>query len=113
MPRSDAQVFHVTEDLTQLTLVSLLRHWLPAESWSKVRKLLSGRHIQVNGNLCLDEGRKLKLNDVVRVLNHSQIAPPKDIDVKIRFKDQHIVIVEKPAGMTTLRHAEEQDWPSR
>lgn len=113
MPRPDAKIFHVTEEQTELTLVALLRHFLPGESWSKVRKLLSGRHVQVNGNLCLDEGRKLKAKDVVKVLDHSQSAPPKDVDVKIRYKDQHIVIVEKPAGMTTLRHEEEKEWPTR
>jgi 23S rRNA pseudouridine1911/1915/1917 synthase len=30
--------------------------------------------------------------------------------VKIRYADQHLVIIEKPAGITTLRHAEERNW---
>lgn len=113
MPRPAVKVFHVTDPQAQQTLVTLLRQWLPGESWSQVRKLLTGRHVQVNGNLCLDEGRRLKAQDVVRVLDHSQARPPKQADVKIRYLDQHIAIVEKPAGMTTLRHAEERDWPSR
>lgn len=113
MPPPDVKVFHVSDDQAQETLVTLLRQWLPGESWSKVRKLLQGRHVQVNGNLCLDEGRRLKAKDVVRVLGQSQARPPKDADVKIRYIDQHILVVEKPAGMTTLRHAEEKDWPSR
>lgn len=113
MPAPAVKVFHVTDDLSQLTLVTLLRHWLPGESWSKIRKLLQGRHVQVNGNLCLDEGRRLKEKDVVRVLEHSQARVPQQTDVKIRYIDPHIVIVEKPAGMTTLRHAEERNWPAR
>ena len=28
-------------------------------SWSQVRKLITGRRVQVNGNLCLDEERKV------------------------------------------------------
>src|SRR4051812_22615406 len=113
MPPPDVKVFHVTEEQAQQTLLTLLRQWLPNESWSKVRKLLQGRHVQINGNLCLDEGRRVKAKDVVRVLGQSQARPPKDADVKIRYIDQHVVIVEKPAGMTTLRHIEEKDWPSR
>ena len=113
MPPPAVRVFHVSDEQAQQTLVTLLRQWLPGESWSQVRKLLTARHIQVNGNLCLDEGRRLKAKDVVRILDNSQATPPKDADVKIRYMDQHIVIVEKPAGMTTLRHAEERDWPTR
>src|SRR5262249_241180 len=32
---------------------------------------------------------------------------------KIRYLDAHVVVVEKPAGMTTMRHPEERDWPAR
>ncbi|MES2792105.1 MAG: RluA family pseudouridine synthase [Planctomycetota bacterium] len=113
MPPPAVQVFHVSDDQAQQTLLALLRQWLPGQSWSQVRKLLSGRHVQINGNMCLDEGRRLKAKDVIRVLDNPQAQPPRDADVKIRYMDLHIVIVEKPAGMTTLRHAEEQDWPSR
>jgi len=113
MPPSAIRIFHVSDEQAQQTLVTLLRQWLPGESWSQVRKLLTGRLIQVNGNLCLDEGRRLKAKDVVRIMEHSQATPPKDDDVKIHYIDLHIVIVEKPAGMTTLRHAEERDWPNR
>ena len=113
MPPSAVRIFHVSDEQAQQTLVTLLRQWLPGESWTQVRKLLTGRLIQVNGNLCLDEGRRLKAKDVVRIMEHSQATPPKDDDVKIRYIDLHIVIVEKPAGMTTLRHAEERDWPTR
>ena len=113
MGQTSDQVFHVTPEQNQQTLITLLRIWLPEQSWSRLRKLLQGRHVQVNGNLCLDEGRKLKPKDVVKVLAHSQARPPREEDVRIRFLDKHLVIVEKPAGVTTLRHAEERDWPSR
>jgi len=34
-------------------------------------------------------------------------APSGGADIKIRFLDPHIVVVEKPAGLTTVRHAHE------
>jgi 23S rRNA pseudouridine1911/1915/1917 synthase len=65
----------------------------------------------VNGNLCLDEGRRLKAGDVLHLFEQSQAKPPDLADVQIRFMDEHLVVIEKPAGVTTLRHAEERDWP--
>jgi len=45
---------------------------------------------------------------------HSQPAgnppPGKLPQVKIRYCDAHLLVVEKPAGITTQRHAEERDW---
>src|SRR5438876_8155967 len=33
--------------------------------------------------------------------------PPAAKDVAIRFADAHVVVVDKPAGLTTMRHPEE------
>lgn len=67
----------------------------------------------VDGNLCLDEGRRLRGTEVVKVLAHPAAAPPQEHDVKLRYVDAHLVVVEKPAGMTTLRHPTERSWPAR
>lgn len=113
-PRPDGSlVFHVTAETVGQTLVGALRMWMPERSWSQVRQLIRSRRIQINGNLSLDEGRRLTENEVVKLLAHSVAPPPREDDVKIRFADQHVVVVEKPAGVTTLRHSEEQEWPSR
>ena len=48
----------------------------PAEPWSAVRRLIENRHVQINGNLCLDEGRKLQEGDVVKVWDEPRNAPP-------------------------------------
>ena len=105
------QILHVTAELAGETILTLLRAWQPGQSWGSVRHLLSRRHVQINGNLCLDEGRRLKEGEVVRLLPFPAAPPPTEEDVKIRYLDQHLVVVEKPAGMTTLRHPEERDWP--
>jgi 23S rRNA pseudouridine1911/1915/1917 synthase len=106
-------VFHVKEQDARKSLVTLLRQWLPEQSWRDVKRLVQTRRVQINGNLCLDEGRRLTAGEVVRVLQHSQAPPPREDDVKIHFLDNHLVVVEKPAGLTTLRHSEELDWPAR
>jgi 23S rRNA pseudouridine1911/1915/1917 synthase len=105
--------YHVTAELAGKTLAGALRALLPGKSWNEVKRLIAGRYVQVSGNLCLDEGRKLTSKDVVKVWDHPLAKPAGERDVRIVYADEHLVIVEKPAGMTTLRHAEERHWPAR
>jgi 23S rRNA pseudouridine1911/1915/1917 synthase len=67
----------------------------------------------INGNLCLDPARRVKEKEVVKVTAHAQKKPPDQEQVKLRHLDPHIVVVEKPAGVTTVRHPEEDDWNDR
>lgn len=105
--------YHVGDSQARQPLATALRWFVPDKSWNQVKKLIAGRHVQVNGNLCLDENRKLKSGDVVKVWDHPLARPADERDVRIRYVDEHLVIVEKPAGVTTLRHAEERNWPAR
>ena len=50
---------------------------------------------------------------VIKILPHPAAPIPKEVDVRIVHLDPHVVVVEKPAGMTTLRHSEELHWPAR
>jgi 23S rRNA pseudouridine1911/1915/1917 synthase len=113
MPSASPLVFRVSPEQVNQTIAAALRTWLPGKSWSEIKKLLGSRHVTVSGNLCLDEGRRLKRDEVVKLLPHPAAAPPREADVRIRYIDQHLVVVEKPSGMTTLRHPEERNWPKR
>ncbi len=75
--------------------------------------LIRARQVMVNGNLCVDAGRRLKPAEVVKVLSHPAAPPPRQQDVRIVFFDTHVVVVEKPAGITTNRHPSEREWPAR
>ena len=101
-------------DREQLLLMSpSLREWLPGKSWGQIRRLMKGRQVMVSGNLCVDAGRRLKLQDVVKVLPQPAAPPPRADDIKIRYLDEHVVVVEKQAGMTSNRHKEEEHWPAK
>lgn len=114
MKPAEARIFHVQAEQANQTLATALRAWLKEPvSWSQVRRLVRTRHVLLNGNLCLDEGRRLKPREVVKVLAHPAAPLPREEDVRIRFVDAHLVIVEKPAGMTSVRHAEEQHWSAK
>ncbi len=113
MNPSNAQTFRVSPPQATQTLAAALRQWLPGQSWGQVRRLVASRRVSVSGNICLDPARRLKADEVVKLLAAPAAAPPREEDVKIRHLDAHVVVVEKPAGMTTIRHPEEEDWPAR
>jgi 23S rRNA pseudouridine1911/1915/1917 synthase len=111
--RQAEQIFHVLPRQVETTIAAALRGWLPGRSWSQVRGLLKSRRVLISGNLCVDAGRRLRLTDVVKILGYGLAPPPREEAVRIRYLDHEVVVVEKPAGMTTTRHAEERDWPAR
>ncbi len=105
--------YHVSGQLAGCKLVAALRHWRPEDSWSQAKRLVHNRHVQINGNLCTDETRPLKAGDVVKVWHEPVAGPVRAEDVRIQYLDAHLVVVEKPAGVTTLRHSEERHWPEQ
>jgi 23S rRNA pseudouridine1911/1915/1917 synthase len=113
MSAGQPQIFRVLPIQVDETVAQALRQWLPGQSWSEVRGLLKARRVMLSGNLCIDPARRLKLQDVVKILPHPAAPPPREIDVRIVYLDPHVVVVEKPSGMTSLRHSEELDWPAR
>lgn len=113
MSDSEGQVFRVLPRLVDQTIAAALREWLPGKSWSEVRQLLKTRRITINGNLCVDAGRRLTLRDVVKLLPNPAPKPPSENDIRVRYLDEYLIVVEKPSGVTTTRHEEERDWPAR
>ena len=113
MSEPQFQTYRIAAEQANLALTAALRQLRPGESWSAVRRLVQNRHVQINGNLCVDEGRRLKAGDVIKVWAEPRPKPASADDVVVRYLDAHLVVVEKPAGVTTLRHNEERDWPAR
>jgi 23S rRNA pseudouridine1911/1915/1917 synthase len=105
--------YHVTDKFAGLTLAAALRQFRSDDSWSTIHRLIRNRHVQINGVLCLDETRKLKARDVVKVWVEPRNPLPRAETLCIRYQDRHIVVVEKPSGVTTLRHSEERNWSNR
>jgi 23S rRNA pseudouridine1911/1915/1917 synthase len=102
MSVSEIQIFHVTAEDDRKMVSQALHGWL-GSSWHQARKLVLTRRVQINGNLVDDERRRLNPGDVVRVLPHPQAPLPKVEDVRLQFFDEYVVVVEKPAGFTSVR----------
>jgi 23S rRNA pseudouridine1911/1915/1917 synthase len=50
---------------------------------------------------------------LVEILDRSAQKPRQYEAIKIAYLDQHLVVVEKPSGISTVRHPVERDWPAK
>src|SRR5207248_514652 len=104
--------FTVAPQEAGFTLAKVLRSRLGGPSWNDVRKLIAARRVKVGDAVCSDDARRLKENEVVVLLEHPKplprVAHPERLVV--RHLDEHVVVVEKPAGVNTVRHPAELEW---
>jgi 23S rRNA pseudouridine1911/1915/1917 synthase len=96
------------------TLAKVLRSRLheSAPSWADVKKLIESRRVSVGAAVCTDVARRLKENELVTLHPHAAHRPKTATPdgLVIRHLDDHVVVVEKPAGMNTVRHPSELEW---
>jgi 23S rRNA pseudouridine1911/1915/1917 synthase len=104
-----AQQYIVTPEAAGAVL-GALRKLTANLTWSAARRHLAGRQIAVNGILCVDEGRRVVAGDAIEIRTRPFPPPPRDDDVQILHLDSQIVVVNKPAGMLSLRHPGDVKW---
>jgi 23S rRNA pseudouridine1911/1915/1917 synthase len=104
--------FTVAPQEAGFTLAKVLRSRLGGPSWNDVRKLIAARRVQVGDAICSDEARRLKEDEVVVLLEHPKPLPRTAHAERliIRHLDEHVVVVEKPSGVNTVRHPAELEW---
>jgi 23S rRNA pseudouridine1911/1915/1917 synthase len=100
----------VSSEQAGLTVAALLRRLLPGKSWSEVRRIVETRRVCVGGDLCLDPARRLKEGEVFELLARPLARSRSADEITLRHLDEHVVVVEKPAGINTVRHPSERDW---
>ncbi len=96
-----------------ITVAAVLRVRLAGHSWTQVRRLIESRRVKIGGELCLDPARRLREGQVVEILDRPAPKPRQHETIKIVHLDMHIVVVEKPSGISTVRHPLERDWPAQ
>ena len=102
------QLFHLNDEDNGQTLGAAIKKRMDQWSWGQTREAILKRRVQVNGNLCLDQARKVTEKDVVKLWRESLPKPVQPTHVKIVYVDDFIVVVEKPPGITSTRHFEER-----
>ena len=110
MGNGQGPVFEAASEHANHTLAALLRRWLPGQSWTQVRNLVAGRRVKINGELWLDPARRLKEGDTVELLPRPERLPRLVDNIPIRHIDDHVIVVEKPPGISTVRHPAEREW---
>lgn len=114
MTPSQDQVVIVAGEETGQTLAAVVRRHRSGCSWSQARRLILGRYVRLNDELCLDPARRVKLGDTI-LLRRSPEPMPKAYqgELHIRYLDDHLVVVEKPSGLNTVRHPAELQWSQK
>jgi 23S rRNA pseudouridine1911/1915/1917 synthase len=105
--------FSISSEQAGATLAAILRDRLPGQSWNQVRRLIESRRARVNGELCLDPARRLNEGETVELLGDPAPPPRQRESLVIRHLDEHLVVVEKPSGICTVRHPAEREWTQR
>jgi 23S rRNA pseudouridine1911/1915/1917 synthase len=86
---------------------------MPELSWSQARRMVEARRVKLDGEVCLDPARRLREGVVVEVLGKPATPPKQHELVAVRYLDEHVVVVEKPSGVATVRHPAERAWTAR
>ena len=115
--------FAVSRDEHATTLAAVVRGRLQM-SWTKAKALVASRRVKLAGQTCADPAKRVKTGqrvEIVEVLT----SPRKKVvrapvqarslqrvglhapQIIIRYFDEHILVVDKPPGLTTMRHADE------
>src|SRR5262245_57408734 len=94
----------------------LLADWLRARlamSRAAVMELLQTRKVRVAGSLCSNPDWRLRAGQRVVVQTRDREREGKPAAKRdgpapvIRFLDDDLIVVDKPSGLTTMRHADE------
>jgi len=131
-----AQVFLISRAESGRTVAEVLRRRLRL-TWSQARRLVQERRVRLAGRSSPDAAQRVKPGQRLEVIPlpknagrpprpgagnghelHRKPRPPKRRTISpclpqgvaapiIRHADDQVIVVDKPAGLTTMRHAEE------
>jgi 23S rRNA pseudouridine1911/1915/1917 synthase len=100
----------ISDDQVGITLAACLRSFLPGQSWEQVRRLVVKGRVKIDEDVCRDWARRVRAGQTVQILARAVPVSDHEQAVKLRHLDEHIVVVEKPAGVCTVRHPLERAW---
>ena len=91
-------------ELTPSRLDKLLRALYPGASWNDVRRLVTTGKVSVGGTRVSDPGACIEAGAVIAIRMAAPRAPsaPRLPDSALLFTDAHVVVVAKPAGISSV-----------
>ena len=109
-----SQTFFVRREEAARTVADVLRRRLRL-SLAQARGLVHQRRVRLAGLPCADPARRVKAGQRLEVLRFPKTPrtlsclPQGLPQPVIRYIDRDVIVVDKPAGLTTMRHAEEAE----
>ncbi len=107
-----SQSWTVPADAVGKTVAAALKSLSGEYSWTQIKDFIRRRQIALNDVPCLDEARRVVADDRIELREQPFPGVPSDDAVKVYHLDDDFIVVEKPAGMVSLRHVAELDWPA-
>ena len=71
-------------------------------SRTRVKEIIKGEGVTLNGSPCKEPNYRLKLEDDIRIVipePEDATPQPQNIPLDIFFEDDHLLVINKPAGM--------------
>jgi 23S rRNA pseudouridine1911/1915/1917 synthase len=116
LPRSEADFSGtLARDAEPQPLDRALRALLPGKSWGDVRRLIKSGKVHVLGRTVTDPTARVGAGAEIRIYMTAREAGraarlSKDALI---FVDTHVVVVDKPAGVSTVPYEDERDTLDR
>jgi len=107
------KTFAISRKQAGATLAAVLRGHAATQSWQQIRRFIETRRVCIGGEVCLDPARRLREGQIIEILDRPAPKPRQHEAIKIAYLDTHLVVVEKPSGVSTVRHPLERDWPAK
>ena len=99
----NVSVLHVAGPDVGRTLADVVSQKLKVARGEAERRILTGL-VTVHGNVCADGDRRLRGGDVIHVRGgEAQRPAARTVVPQIDFQDNDLLIVDKPAGVTSVR----------
>lgn len=111
----------VTRQESGRTLAAILKDRLRV-SWSRARQIVEQSQVRINGQSCRDSARRVAAGQRIEFVIAGKARgrtrtskPPTPVratpstvkGILVRYADSAVVVVEKPSGLTTMRHPTE------
>jgi 23S rRNA pseudouridine1911/1915/1917 synthase len=93
--------FSINKDAARPTLAAAIKRHIDSLSWERARRLCERGKVTVDGKQVLDPARRLRPGQTV-VVDERAPAPEPVIKVTIVYEDAHVVVIDKPAGVSSV-----------
>ncbi|MBN1492722.1 MAG: RluA family pseudouridine synthase [Candidatus Omnitrophica bacterium] len=117
MEKDKKETFTVEPRFKEKTLSHFLKNMMPGRSWSQVKDLIQDGCVKVVSKYVMKNDHRLHGTETVTIdlarSQQGQTDPRKERPhgargaIEIVYIDDHVVVVNKPAGLTTIRHPDE------